>query len=129
MFSKIFKGFSTAKTLTPNTKLTDVLLILQDITNNFSITKGEKLENPNFGSRLSYLLFEPFTLETVQAIEDDVVSVVNFDPRCRLNSVVVTQTDDQAGVNINCNITFVTFSVSSDVTWRANQDGSIYMTS
>ena len=129
MSRKIFIGYSTAHTLSPNTTLTDFALIIQDITNNFSIKRGEKLENPNFGTIIPFLLFEPFNPDTVAAIEDEVEKVINFDPRCKLTAVGVTQNIDESGITVTCAIDFVPFSVSGNITWTMNKDGSIYMTS
>jgi phage baseplate assembly protein W len=128
-FAKTFIGFSTAKILSVNTKLTDLALIKQDITNHFSIRKGEKLENPEFGSNLQALLFEPFNLDTVQAIEDDVETVINFDPRCHLETVAVTQNATGDGVTIDCTITIIPFAITAQMTWNTDANGSISMSS
>ena len=47
---KLFKGYSTVgKVNVTSTILFDIELIKRDLLNHFSIKRGEKLENPNFG--------------------------------------------------------------------------------
>jgi len=129
MATKTFIGFSTAQTITPATSLTDLTLIKQDITNHFAIKQGEKLENPNFGSLIPYLLFEPFSDAVVTAIEDEVERIVNFDPRCHLDIVSVQQNAEGTGVTVSASITYIPFSASDTTTWEMLAGGSIRMTS
>ena len=48
---------------------------------------------PNFGSTIWNMLFEPLTEETRQVIVDDVKTVVGYDPRVNVSNVLVTQFD------------------------------------
>jgi phage baseplate assembly protein W len=48
---------------------------------------------PNFGSNIWNMLFEPLTEETRQVIEDDVRAVAGYDPRVNVSNVLVTQFD------------------------------------
>ena len=52
-----YKGFSSANSV-DNFKLYDIDLVKQDIINHFYIRKGEKLENPNFGTIIWDMIFE-----------------------------------------------------------------------
>jgi len=128
-FLKTFSGYSSTLTNKPDTTITDIDLIKRDLTNHFSIKRGEKLENPNFGTIIPYLLFEPYTDEIVSAIEDDVVRIVGFDPRCRLDVVAVDQVQDGLGVRVACEITFIPFSASDTVSWEFSTEGYIRPTS
>jgi len=60
-----YKGFSTVNN-TRKTKLTDFELAKQDLINHFHIRKGEKLHNPNFGSNLWSVVFDPLTTSSKQ---------------------------------------------------------------
>lgn len=128
-FLKTFSGYSSVTTSKPNTTITDIDLIKRDLTNHFSIKRGEKLENPNFGTIIPFLLFEPYTDDTVTAIEDDVVRIVSFDPRCRLEVVAVEQVQDGSGVRVACEITFIPFSMTDSISWEFSQEGYIRPTS
>ena len=50
--NQIFNGFSTIGREFKDPKLYDIELVKQDLLNHFNIRKGEKLENPNFGTNL-----------------------------------------------------------------------------
>lgn len=126
---KTFTGYSSLGTDKANTTLTDIDLIKRDLTNHFSIKRGEKLENPNFGTIIPYLLFEQYTDQLVAAIEDDVERIIKFDPRCRLDVISVQQTQNGHGVKVSCEVTYIPFSMSDVISWEFTTDGYIRMTS
>lgn len=126
---KTFTGFSSLNSAKISTKLTDIDLIKQDLTNHFSIKKGEKLENPNFGSLIPYLLFEPYSDDVIAAIEDDVESIINFDPRCRLDVVAVEQNEEGNGVYVYCEVTYIPFAESGTISWEFTTEGYVRLTS
>jgi phage baseplate assembly protein W len=85
-----YKGFSTHNRY-KKFRVTNLELVKQNIFNHFNIRKGEKLMQPNFGSLIWNMLFEPLTEETRQMIVGDVQTVVSYDPRVRVQNVAVTQ--------------------------------------
>ena len=80
--SQFYIGYSTinADTL-GTTKLYDFEIIKQDIINQFNTRKGERVMNPEFGTVVWDLIFDPFTQEVKQAISDDVSRICKYDPR------------------------------------------------
>lgn len=127
---KLFKGYSTVgQTTTSGTTLYDIDLIKQDITNHFSIKKGEKLENPDFGTTIPWLLFEPFTEEIETAIEEDVISIFAYDPRVQLKVVQVVKNEDAQSIVISCEVDFLPFNVTDGIAWEFRDDGTIIMLS
>ena len=58
--SSTFKGFSSRAENT-NYKLYDFALIRQDLINRLSVRKGERIENPEFGTIIYDVIFEPLT--------------------------------------------------------------------
>jgi phage baseplate assembly protein W len=88
----IYRGFST-KLSHKKYSLTDYELAKQDLLNYFNIRKGEKLMNPNFGTIIWDMLFEPLTEDTQQVITDDITRIVTYDPRLAVGQVAVTQQD------------------------------------
>ena len=63
------------------TILYDFDIIKQDIINQFNTRKGERVMNPEFGTIIWDLIFEPFTDDVKQALSDDISRVCNSDPR------------------------------------------------
>lgn len=100
----IYRGFST---LVNRKKyaITDYELAKQDLINYFSIKKGEKLMNPNFGSIIWAQLFEPLNETTQSIITSDINRIVGYDPRLRVNSVVVTQ--ENYGLMIEISLSYI----------------------
>lgn len=85
-----YKGFSTYNRV-KKFRLTDFELVKQDLYNHFHIRKGEKLMNPNFGTIIWGVLFEPFTEEIKAAIVTDIKAIAAYDPRISIDNVTVTQ--------------------------------------
>jgi phage baseplate assembly protein W len=99
-----YKGFST---IDQNKKfrLTDLDLIKRDLLNHFHIRKGEKLMQPKFGSIVWNMLFEPLTEEVKKAILDDVTEVVSYDPRLRVDEVIIQQLE--YGLQLQIGLTYL----------------------
>lgn len=86
-------------------KLTDFELARQDLFNNFHIRKGEKLMNPNFGTIIWDLLFEPFTLNVRDAITADIKTIVSYDPRLQAQNVNIS--DYGQGITIEIELLYI----------------------
>jgi phage baseplate assembly protein W len=109
-----YKGFSSKENKS-NFKLYDIDLVKQDLINHFHIKKGEKLENPNFGTIIWDLLFEPMTEEVKTLIAKDVEEIINYDPRIAVQSVNVDSTDQ--GIQISAELLYLPFNVSERMTF------------
>lgn len=109
-----YKGFNSRDSKN-GFKSYDVDLVKQDLLNHFYIRKGQKLENPDFGTVIWDLLFEPFTEEVKQMISDDVETIINYDPRIAVNSVLVDSTDQ--GLRIEAEIIYLPFNISESMTF------------
>lgn len=109
-----YKGFSS-KEASRKYKLYDIDLVKQDLINHFYIRKGEKLENPNFGTVIWDMLFDQFTEDVKSIIAKDVEDIVNYDPRVTVNAVAVTSTDQ--GIQIEASVTYRPFNVNEKMTF------------
>lgn len=90
----IYNGYSTVNQTSKKVRLTDAELIKQDLINHFYIRRGEKLMNPNFGTIIWDSLFEPFTEQLKTSIVDDVTRIANYDPRLKVESILVDSYDN-----------------------------------
>ena len=117
-----YKGFCSKESL--NTfKLFDIDLVKQDIINHFYIRKGEKLMNPDFGTVIWDLLFEPFTEEVKNLIVEDVEQIINYDPRIAINGVVIDATD--MGIRIEADITYLPFNINERMSFDFDKKNNI----
>jgi phage baseplate assembly protein W len=99
-----FKGFSTINRYKKFT-LTDNELIKRDLLNALSIREGELPGRPSFGTRLWNFIFEPNTPDIVRQITAELERTVTYDPRIRIEDVVVTT--DPEGVILELVVAFV----------------------
>ena len=99
-----YRGLSTIDR-TKKFRLTDLDLIKRNLLNHFQIRKGEKLMQPNFGSIVWNMLFEPLTEETKKIILNDVKSVVSYDPRIKVDQVIIQQLGD--GLQLQISLTYI----------------------
>jgi phage baseplate assembly protein W len=94
----IYRGFST-QNKSKNWKLTDFELIKQDLMNHFMTKQGERVMNPNFGTVIWNLIFEPFTESVKTAIYDEINRIKNLDPRIVIEQAIIT--DYQHGIQLD----------------------------
>ena len=92
-----YKGFSTVAGVKSN-QLYDLDIIKQDLLNHFYTRKGERVMNPNFGSIIWDLLYDPLDESTKEDIIEDCKHIINSDPRVSLVSVNVE--DFENGLNV-----------------------------
>ena len=85
-----FKGFSS-RAENQNFKVYDFECAKQDLMNRLSIRKGERVENPEFGTIIYDVLFEPFTDDLKDQIVEDITENLNADPRIATDEILVSQ--------------------------------------
>jgi phage baseplate assembly protein W len=100
----IYRGFSTLRNA-KKYRVTDFELVKQDLTNYFNIRKGEKLMNPDFGTIIWGMLFEPLDEGTRDIIARDISRIVGYDPRLVANDVAVIEQD--TGFLIQLTLTYI----------------------
>lgn len=116
---QVFKGFSSRLDET-NFRLYDFALIKQNLINRLSVRKGERVENPEFGTIIYDVLFEPFTEALKQAILDDITQNLNADPRLSTSEITVSQVEH--GLQIEATLTYVPYNITEKLTFSFNED-------
>jgi phage baseplate assembly protein W len=91
--SQFYKGFSTANDKSMTNKIYDFDLIQQDIMNMFQTKQGERVMNPEFGTIIWSLIYEPFTVDIKQLISDDVTRILNYDPRVTPTQINIVEAE------------------------------------
>ena len=121
--SKTYRGISTVGNPTGGFALYDLALIKQDIVNHFHIRYGERLENPNFGTIIWDLLFDPLTEEVKNLIVQNVFTIINYDPRVRVQNVIVSEYE--SGIQIECELTYLVYNISESLRFKFDKDNSL----
>lgn len=99
-----YKGFSTINQY-KKFRLTDFELVKRNLLNHFSIRKGEKLSDPEFGSIIWSMLFEPMTADVKALIIEDVKKIANYDPRLRVDNILIDEFE--YGLQMQIDMTFL----------------------
>ena len=79
----------------------DQQAVIRSIRNLLLTNHFERPFNPQLGSNIDALLFEPSSPLTASLLENDIKTTIqNFEPRARLNEVTVTASEDQNAYNV-----------------------------
>ena len=124
---KSYVGFSSVNRDFDSNTLYDYELARTDLLNAFYIKKGEKLELPDYGTIIYDTLFEPFTSEISKAIEEDVIQIVDRDPRWNLDTLRIQQ--EEYGLNLALEITYVPYNIGESLSLAFNQESGLEVTS
>jgi len=117
----MYNGFSTVNS-PKKYRLTDFDLVKRDLQNHFAIKKGEKLMNPEFGTIIWDMLFEPLSDETKNTIIQDVKKIISNDPRVAAKNVLVTQFD--RGIQIEIELIYISTNQIGTIFARFDQSGT-----
>jgi phage baseplate assembly protein W len=115
----MYRGFSTIGQ-SKKFRATDAALIKQDIINHFNIRKGEKLMNPDFGTVIWGLMFEPLTNDVKQALVADVNTILSYDPRVAVSNVTVNE--QEHGLQIIVDLTYINNNQSDFLLMNFNKE-------
>ena len=114
-----FKGFSS-KADQRNFKIYDFECVKQDLINRLSIRKGERVENPEFGTIIYDCLFEPFTEVLKEQILEDITANLNADPRIATEEILVTEADH--GIAIQATIKYVPLDITEKLQFKFDEN-------
>ena len=114
-----FKGFSS-RADKRNFKLYDFEVAKQDLINRLSVRKGERVENPEFGTIIYDAIFEPFTEDLKDAIIEDVTANLNADPRIATEEILVSEADK--GIAIQATIKYVPLNITEKLRFNFDEN-------
>ncbi len=115
----VFKGFSS-RAEKQSFKLYDFEVAKQDLINRLSVRKGERVENPEFGTIIYDAIFEPFTEALKDAIIEDVTANLNADPRLSTSNIIVREADK--GIAIEASITYVPLNITEKLAFNFDEN-------
>jgi phage baseplate assembly protein W len=119
-----YRGFNTVGTTFGSVQLSDIELVKRDLLNHFAIRKGEKLQNPGYGSSIHDLIMEPLTEEVKGLILDEINMVINSDPRVTSQGIIVDEYEN--GIQAQINLLYVLNNQTESMMLSFNrQDGTV----
>ena len=117
--SVTFKGFSS-KAEKQNFKVYDFECAKRDLINRLSVRKGERVENPEFGTIIYDCLFEPFTEDLRDQIIDDITENLNADARISTQEILVSEKDH--GIAIQATLTYVPLDITEKLQFSFDEN-------
>ena len=79
-------------------------LIKQDLMNHFYTRKGERVMDPEFGSIIWDLLYEPIDESTKEDLVEDCKTIIASDPRVQLIDLILDDVGNGIRVDIQLNV-------------------------
>ena len=86
--------------------------------------KGEKLSDPNFGTIIWDVLFEPLTDQTRNLIIKDVSDVINYDPRVSVNQITVDTYE--SGIQVSCELVYKPYSIVEKLQFQFDENAGFF---
>jgi phage baseplate assembly protein W len=120
--SQFYRGFSTVDPVRSNVTLFDAELIKQDLLNNFNIRKGERLMNPNFGTIIWDVIYEPLTYDLKDSIKEDITTILQNDPRVNILTVNVIEQD--YGILLEITLNYVATNQTENISLKFDKTSS-----
>lgn len=112
-----YRGFSTKgyELEGRNFALYNIELIQEDLFNELFTIKGERLEMPDFGTRIPLLMFEPNDTQSSDILKEDVTQVINNDPRVELLACDIVSSPDTHRLVCIAKVKYLEFNVVKDL--------------
>ena len=118
--SRAYRGISTVDPDATEWVLYDIALIKQDIINHFHIRQGEKLSDPEFGTIIWDVLFEPLTDQLRDAITKNVSRLINYDPRVNVDNIIISTYE--SGIQIECTLSYLPYNISENIKLKFDEN-------
>ncbi len=118
-----YRSISTVNPENDGFRLYDLAVIKQDIINHFHIRQGEKLENPEFGTIIWDVIFDPLTDSLKAAITKNIEDIINYDPRVTVDQVIVSEYE--SGIQIECVLIYLNYSIAETMRLQFDQSNGL----
>jgi phage baseplate assembly protein W len=79
--------------------------------------------NPEFGTIIWDVIFEPLTEDLQELIAQNVTNIINYEPRVVANNIIVTAYE--SGIQIECDLTYLPYDVSESLRFRFDQNNGL----
>ena len=117
-------GYTTVNQKNTSLRLSDLELAKRDLLNHFMIRKGEKWTQPEFGSNLPYYVFQPLDSNTIEMINEEVFTIVSYDPRFELSDQAITVDKDEQTITVVVKLIYVPTTTATDLQIKFDNDFS-----
>lgn len=98
--------------------LTDIELVERNILNHIYTSKGSRVMMPTFGSTIPDLLFEPLDALVIAECRAEIIAIVAYDPRVRLESIKLTPIYDKHILNVVVVLHYIELTVTKGMNFN-----------
>lgn len=114
---KIYKGFSTRNYEESGGTLDiyNVAVVEEDLLNEIFTMLGERIDLPDFGTRIPELPFEMNDAQTASILREDLLKVINNEPRVKLEALDLMQAENQYAMIAVAKLTYLEFNVTKEL--------------
>jgi len=115
MAKMIYRGFSTASQLERKDRsfgTSGIETVKRDLLNAIWTIKGERPMNPDFGTTIPMMAFEPLDEDTVSTIESQLRTVIAAEPRVQLDELVVLALPDNNAIVAIIDLTYLRLNLT-----------------
>ncbi len=114
--STLYRGFNSFQYEKTHTfALNDIELVESDIINHIYTRKGERVKMPTYGTRIPDLLFDPLTPQLVDIVTEDLLGVIEQDPRVSLVTIDVVPIYDKNTLGVLLTLNYVELNKTFDL--------------
>lgn len=104
----LYKGFSSFEFQKNKTfAIQDIQLVELDLLNQIYTQRGSRVMMPTFGTIIPSLVFEPLDETTVEAVEDELLTVFKFDPRVKLLDMQVVPDYEKSSLLVTALLQYI----------------------
>jgi len=103
--------------------LKDVELVKQDILNNIFTEKLTRIMMPKYGTSINRLLFRPMDFETLSLLEEEILTVLQNDPRVEVLDFEVEPQFSEKAVYVRAKLLYVEINYNDTLEIRLEFDG------
>lgn len=112
----LYKGFSSYQFQRAKTfKLRDLELVKLDLLNHIFTKRGERVMMPAFGTIVPELVMEPLTSGLADLVQEEIVRVINYDPRVELLTIQTTPDFDRSSLSVAARAFFIELNMTSTI--------------
>lgn len=121
----LYRGFSSYEYQnTGSFKITDLELVKLDLLNHIFTRRGERVNEPTFGTSIPDMPFEPITEELLDELRDELETVFDYDPRVELLQLDLVTDVDGNSITAQVALLFVEFQVTDVLNIRIDLEGT-----
>jgi len=92
--------------------------VIRSVRNLVQTRHYDRLFNPDIGSKVDFLLFEPISELTASSIENEIrITINNFEPRVEIETIKVSTDVDNNGYNITLSFYITNATVVTTTTF------------